>query len=194
MNASQSGEEPPDQFTYDGNNPVPTTGGNNLIGAPAGPYDQTHVEEREDVLIYTTPPLEQDLEVTGPVKLTLWAASSARDTDFTGKLVDVYPNGKAYNLCDGIIRAQYRNGMEKPELLEPSKATRFEIDLWVTSNLFRQGHRIRLEVSSSNFPHFDRNPNSGKPFGTDTELLSARQTVFHDRDHESQLVLPVIPR
>jgi hypothetical protein len=194
MNATQPGEEPPDQFTYDGNNPVPTTGGNNLIGAPAGPYDQTHVEEREDVLIYSTPPLEQDLEVTGPVKLTLWAASSARDTDFTGKLVDVHPDGKAYNLCDGIIRAQYRNGMEKPELLEPGQATRFEIDLWVTSNLFRQGHRIRLEVSSSNFPHFDRNPNSGKPFGTDTELLSARQTVFHDRDHTSQLLLPVIPR
>ena len=194
MNTAEPGDEPPDQFTYDGKNPVPSVGGNNLIGATAGPYNQTRVEEREDVLVYSTPPLEQDIEVTGPVKVILWAASSARDTDFTGKLVDVHPDGKAYNLCDGILRAQYRNGMEKPTLLEPGQATRFEIDLWVTSNLFRRGHRIRLEVSSSNFPRFDRNPNSGKPFGTDTELLSARQTVLHDREHASHLVLPVIPR
>ena len=191
---AEPGDEPPDQFTYDGSNPVPSVGGNNLMGATAGPYDQTRVEEREDVLVYSTPPLEQDVEVTGPVKLILWAASSARDTDFTGKLVDVYPDGKAYNLCDGIIRAQYRDGTEKPSLLEPGQATRFEIDLWVTSNLFQRGHRIRVEVSSSNFPRFDRNPNSGKPFGTDTELLSARQTILHDREHASHLLLPVIPR
>ena len=194
MNTTEPGDEPRDQFTYDGNNPVPSVGGNNLVGASAGPQDQTRVEEREDVLVYSTPPLEQDLEVTGPVKLVLWAASSARDTDFTGKLVDVHPDGKAYNLCDGIIRAQYREGTEKPTLLEPDKATRFEIDLWVTSNLFRRGHRVRLEVSSSNFPRFDRNPNSGKPFGTDTELLRAHQTILHDRDHASHLLLPVIPR
>jgi putative CocE/NonD family hydrolase len=194
INTTEPGDEPPEQFTYDGNNPVPSVGGNNLIGATAGPQDQTRVEEREDVLVYSTPPLEQDIEVTGPVKLILWAASSARDTDFTGKLVDVHTDGKAYNLCDGILRAQYRGGMDKPALLEPGKATQFEIDLWVTSNLFRHGHRIRLEVSSSNFPRFDRNPNSGKPFGTDTELLSARQTVFHYREHASHLVLPVIPR
>jgi uncharacterized protein len=194
MNTTQPGEEDSDQFTYDGNNPVPSVGGNNLVGASAGPYDQSRVEEREDVLVYTTPALEGDLEVTGPVKLLLWAASSARDTDFTGKLVDVHPNGKAYNLCDGIVRAQYRNGAEKPTLLEPGQATRFEIDLWVTSNVFRRGHRIRLEISSSNFPRFDRNPNSGKPFGTDTELLAARQTVFHDRERASHLVLPIIPR
>ena len=194
LSATEPADEPQDQFTYDGSNPVPSVGGNNLVGASAGPYDQTRVEEREDVLVYSTPPLEQDVEVTGPVKLTLWAASSARDTDFTGKLVDVYPDGKSYNLCDGIIRAQCRNGMERPTLLEPGTATRFDIDLWVTSNLFKRGHRLRLEVSSSNFPRFDRNPNSGKLFGTDTELLSAKQTVFHDREHASQLVLPVIPR
>jgi hypothetical protein len=173
---------------------VPTTGGNNLVGAPAGPYDQTKVEEREDVLVYSTAPLGQEVEVTGPVKLILHAASSAPDTDFTAKLVDVHADGKAYNLCDGIIRARYRNGMEQPALLEPGKAERFEIDLWVTSNLFKRGHRIRLEVSSSNFPRFDRNPNSGKAFGTDTELLSARQTVFHDAERPSHLILPVIPR
>ncbi len=194
MSTTEPGDEASDPFTYDGNKPVPSVGGNNLLGATAGPYDQARVEERDDVLVYSTPALEQDLEVTGPVKLVLWAASSARDTDFTGKLVDVHPDGKAYNLCDGIVRAQYRNGTDKPALLEPAKATRFEIDLWVTSNLFQRGHRVRLEISSSNFPRFDRNPNSGKPFGTDTELLSARQTVFHDREHASHLLLPVIPR
>jgi uncharacterized protein len=109
-------------------------------------------------------------------------------------LVDVHPDGKAYNLCDGILRAQYRDGMEKPTLLDSGKATLFEIDLRVTSNLFRHGHRVRMEVPSSNFPRFDSNPNSGKPFGTDTELLSSRQTVFHDREHARHLVLPVIPR
>lgn len=186
--------EKADAFTYDGDNPVPTTGGNNLIGASAGPYDQTPVERRNDVLVYSTAPLEQDVEVTGPVKLILHAASSAPDTDFTAKLVDVHPDGKAYNLCDGIIRARYRKGMEQSELLTPGNAERFEIDLWVTSNLFQRGHRIRLEVASSNFPRFDRNPNSGKPFGTDTELLSAKQTVLHDAEHPSQLVLPIIPR
>ena len=188
------GEQPADKFTYEPTNPVPSLGGNNLVGALAGPRDQSQLEEREDVLVYTTPALEQDVEVTGPVKLVLWAASSAKDTDFTGKLVDVHPDGKAYNLCDGIQRAQFRHGMEHPELLEPGKPTRFDIDLWVTSNLFKRGHRIRLEVASSNFPRFDRNPNSGKPFGTDTELLSARQTIFHDGEHPSHLLLPVIPR
>ncbi|MBP7826103.1 MAG: CocE/NonD family hydrolase [Verrucomicrobia bacterium] len=186
--------EKADAFTYDGNNPVPTTGGNNLVGAPIGPFDQTPVEQRDDVLVYSTAPLDADVEVTGPVKLILYAASSAPDTDFTAKLVDVHPDGKAYNLCDGIIRARYRRGMTQPALLEPGKAEQFEIDLWVTSNLFKHGHCIRLEVSSSNFPRFDRNPNSGKPFGTDTELLVAQQTILHDQKHPSHLVLPVIPR
>ena len=183
-----------DHYTYDGNKPVPTTGGNNIVGASAGPEDQTQVEEREDVLVYSTPPLEQAVEVTGPVKLVLYAASSAQDTDFTGKLVDVHPDGKAYNLCEGILRASYRQGLNKSVLLKPGKAQLFDVDLWVTSNLFQRGHRIRLEVSSSNFPRFDRNPNSGKPFGTDTELLAASQTIFHDRQHPSHLLLPVIPR
>jgi putative CocE/NonD family hydrolase len=194
LSTNQPAEEQQDRFTYDGHDPVPSIGGNNLVGATAGPYDQTKVEERKDVLVYSTPPLEQDVEVTGPVKLVLYASSSALDTDFTGKLVDVYPDGKAYNLCEGIIRARYRQSPRNPALLEPGKVERFEIDLWVTSNLFKRGHRIRGEVSSSNFPRFDRNPNSGKPFGSDTELLSATQTVLHDQEHPSQLVLPVIPR
>jgi len=194
LDITQPATEKPDAFTYDGNNPVPTTGGNNLVGASAGPFDQSKLEERDDLLVYSTAPLDQDVEVTGPVKAVLHAASSARDTDFTAKLVDVHPDGKAYNLCDGILRARYRNGMHKPALLEPGKPERFEIDLWVTSNVFKRGHRIRLEISSSNFPRFDRNPNSGKPFGTDTELLTARQTILHDAEHPSHLVLPVIPR
>lgn len=194
LSTVQPREEPADTFTYDGRDPVPSLGGNNLVGAAAGPYDQAKVEQREDVLVFTTAPLEQDVEVTGPVTLVLYAASSARDTDFTGKLVDVHPDGKAYNLCDGILRARYRNGLDQPALLEPNRGERFTIDLWVTSNLFRKGHCIRLEVSSSNFPRFDRNPNSGNPFGTDTELLAATQTVFHDRDRASHVLLPIIPR
>ncbi len=173
---------------------MPSTGGNNLVGATAGPEDQTKVEKREDVLVYSTAPLEQDVEVTGPVKLILWAASSAPDTDFTGKLIDVHPDGKAYNLCEGIQRARYREGLDKPSPLEAGKPARIEVDMWVTSNLFKKGHRIRLEVASSNFPRFDRNPNSGKPFGTDTELLTAKQTILHDKEHPSHLLLPVIPR
>jgi putative CocE/NonD family hydrolase len=194
LSTSPPDQEKPDEFTYDPKDPVPSVGGNNLIGATAGPYDQTKVEQRADVLVYSTAPLEQDVEITGRVKLVLYASSSARDTDFTAKLVDAHPDGKAYNLCDGIVRGRYRQGMDKPALLEPGKVESFEIDLWVTSNLFRRGHRIRLEISSSNFPRFDRNPNSGKPFGTDTELLSARQVVVHDGEHPAHLILPVIPR
>jgi uncharacterized protein len=194
LNTSEPVQETPDGFTYSPTNPVPTLGGNNLVGAAAGPYDQAKVEEREDVLVYSTAPLEQDLEVTGAVKLLLWASSTARDTDFTAKLVDVHPDGKAYNLCDGIIRARYRKSPQQAELLEPGQAASYEIDLWVTSNVFKRGHRIRLEVSSSSFPRFDRNPNTGHPFGADTEVLSASQTILHDREHPSHLVLPVIPR
>jgi putative CocE/NonD family hydrolase len=187
-------EEKPDQFTYDPNDPVPTVGGNNLVGASAGPYDQSKVEARKDVLVYSTAPMETYLEVTGPITLSLWAASSAPDTDFTAKLVDVTPEGKAYNLCDGVLRARYRKDRAKPVLLEPGQAEHFDIDLWVTSNVFLKGHCIRIEVSSSNFPRFDRNPNTGHEFGADTELSSATQTIYHDHEHPSHLVLPVIPR
>ncbi|MCD6049171.1 MAG: hypothetical protein K0Q55_574 [Verrucomicrobia bacterium] len=186
--------EPADTFTYDSNNPVPTHGGNNLIGAAIGPFDQSTIEERKDVLVYTSAPLTKAVEVTGPVKVILYAASSAKDTDFTAKLVDVGPDGKAFNLCDGIIRARYRNSETNLELIEPGKTYRYEIDLWVTANLFKEGHRIRVEISSSNFPRFDRNPNSGKPFGTDTELLKAEQTIHHDQMRASHILLPVIPR
>lgn len=187
-------KESADAFIYDPSNPVPSNGGNNLFGATAGPYDQQKIEEREDVLVYTSEELKEPLEITGPVKLMLYAASTAPDTDFTGKLVDVYPDGRAYNLCEGILRARYRDSADNLSPIEPGKTYRYEIDLWVTSNVFLPGHRIRVEVSSSNFPRYDRNPNSGKEFGTDTELLKATQTVYHDGTYPSHLVLPVIPR
>lgn len=188
------GAEPPDEFIYDPADPVPTVGGNNLVWASIGPFDQSAVEAREDVLVYTSPVLEEPVEVTGPVILNLYASSTAPDTDFTAKLVDVHPDGKAYNLCEGIIRARYRNSKVNLELIEPGKIYPYRLDLWVTSNLFKPGHRIRLEVSSSNFPRFDRNPNTGEPFGTSAKLVKATQTIFHDRDHPSHLVLPIIPR
>ncbi len=193
LSTDQPGSESTDVFTYHGENPVPTTGGNNLVGAPIGPMDQTEVEKRPDVLTYTTAPLESAVEVTGPIKMKLFAASSARDTDFTAKLVDVHPDGKAYNLCDGIVRARFRDGMDKAKFIEPGSINEYELDLWVTSNVFLQGHRIRVEVSSSNFPRYDRNPNSGLPFGSDVEMMPAHQTIYHDAEHPSHLLLPVIP-
>ncbi|MEW6234069.1 MAG: CocE/NonD family hydrolase [Candidatus Omnitrophota bacterium] len=183
-----------DSFVYDPDNPVPTKGGNNLFGAAAGPFDQQEIEKRDDVLVYTTLPLTQEVEATGPVKMILYASSTAKDTDFTAKLVDVHPDGKAFNLCDGILRARYRNSSTDLELIEPGKIYKYEIDMWATSNLFLEGHCIRLEISSSNFPRFDRNPNSGQPFGTDKEVFKATQTIYHDAEHPSHLILPVIPR
>ncbi len=189
--------EAPDIYLYNPDNPVPTTGGAlccNPYFAANGAYDQNAVEERQDVLVYSTPPLEKDTEVTGPVTVTLWASTSATDTDFTAKLVDVCEDGCARNLTDGIIRARYRDSMSNPTLLEPSRAYCYEIDLWATSNVFKAGHRIRLEVSSSNFPRFDRNTNTGNIIAEDTELRPALQTVFHDGQQASYISLSVVPR
>ena len=189
--------EPSDVFLYNPADPVPTTGGAlccNPYFAANGAYDQNDVEERADVLVYTTPPLERDLEVTGPVTVTLWAATSAMDTDFTAKLVDVCENGCARNLTDGIIRARYRESMSNPSLLEPGRAYRYGIDLWATSNVFKAGHRIRLEISSSNFPRFDRNTNTGNIIAEDTELRPALQTVFHNGQQASYVSLSIVPR
>jgi len=152
------------------------------------------VEERQDVLVYTSEPIEQSLEITGPVTVALWASSSAVDTDFTAKLVDVHPNGYAQNLLDGIIRARYRESASAPKLMEAGKPYLFTVDLWATSNVFLPGHRIRLEISSSNFPRFDRNLNTGEPFGEGTKCVPAQQTVFHQQDMASYVLLPVIPR
>lgn len=185
------GEEPFDKFVYDPANPVPTHGGCNLT-VPAGPFDQKKNEVRDDVLVYTSKVLSKDIEVTGPVKVVLYAASSATDTDWTGKLVDVYPDGRAMNICDGIIRARYRN-QGKAELIEPGKVYKYEINLWPTSNVFLKGHKIRVEISSSNFPRFDRNPNTGHKFGADAEIIKANQEIYHGSMYPSHILLPVIP-
>ncbi len=196
------GAEEPDRFVYDPENPVLSIGGNSSIGHWAGtaedpvisgPIDQRPIEQREDVLVYTSPPLERPLEVTGPIEVILYAESSTRDTDFAVKLVDVHPNGYAQNLSDGIIRARYRAGFDRTELLEPGEVAEYRIQLASTSNLFLPGHRIRLDVTSSNFPRFSRNLNTGGNVATDTTIRLAKQTVLHSGRYPSRVVLPVIP-
>ena len=187
---------PSDTFTYDPANPVPTVGGPlccDAVHLAPGPRDQKDVEARPDVLVYSTEPLEQDLEVTGPVTLDLFAKSSAADTDFTGKLVDVAPDGTAINLTEGILRAKYRESTTgDPKPIVPGQVYEYKIDLWSTSNVFLKGHRIRLEVSSSNFPRFDRNLNTGKDAANDSTFVKATNTILHDAAHPSALILPVV--
>jgi N-acetylated-alpha-linked acidic dipeptidase len=185
------GQEPADRYTYDPNEPVPTGASG---GYSRAPIDRRATETRSDVLVYTTAPLTGDIEVTGPLALTLWVTSDARDTDFTGTLIDVLPDGTARALSDGILRARYRDGKKTSKLLTPGEPTELTIDLGATSNLFRAGHRIRLEVSSSNFPRFDRNPNTGGVFGEGREVRRANQTILHDAAHASRLILPIVPR
>ena len=187
------GEEPADRFVYDPHDPVPTCGGNTLI-IPMGVQDQRQVETRQDVLVYTSAPLTTPLEVTGPLVVTLFAASSAPDTDFTAKLVDVRPDGYAQNLADGIIRARYRTSRMLPTLLTPDQVYEFTIDLWATSHVFLPGHSLRLEIASSNFPRFDRNLNTGEEQATGTRWQTAAQTIFHDQRYPSHILIPVIPR
>ena len=193
LDARAPAEESADQFTYDPDDPAPTRGGNTLI-LPMGVQDQRPVEARADVLVYTSAVLAEPLEVTGPLVVTLHAASSASDTDFTAKLVDVRPDEYAQNLADGIVRARYRESRESATPLTPGAVTRFTIDLWATSHVFLPGHRIRVEISSSNFPRFDRNLNTGEDPATGTRREIAHQTVFHDARYPSHIVLPIIPR
>ena len=209
------GAFPPSTFTYDPTDPVPTIGGGisaaNHIMEP-GAYDQRGrpdffgcrdalpLSSRRDVLTFLTPLLERDLEVTGPIEMHLWAASSALDTDFTAKLVDVhqptadYLEGLAINISDSIIRARYRNGYETGELMTPGEPYEFVFQLYPTSNIFRKGHRVRLDVSSSNWPRFDVNPNTGGPLGTEQSYRLAHQTVYHDADCPSHIILPLQER
>lgn len=185
-------DEASDRFVYDPDDPVPTRGGNTLILA-MGVMDQRPLETRADVLVYTSEPMTEALEVTGPLVVTLHAASTAPDTDFTAKLVDVRPDGYALNLADGIVRARYRSSREASTALVPGEVSALTIDLWATSHVFLPGHRIRLEISSSNFPRFDRNLNTGEDQATGTRWRPAQQTVFHDRRYPSHVVLPVVP-
>lgn len=194
-------DEPPDVYRYDPRDPVPTVGGQTLlpgplVGANAGPMDQAGVESRADILCYTSDPLDRPVEVTGPVCARLFVSTSARDTDFTVKLVDVHRDGRAEILTDGILRLRFRRGMQEPVPVVPDAIEEIEIDMWATSNRFAAGHRIRVEVSSSNFPRFDRNTNSGKAIGSDglDDVTVAVNRVYHDRRHPSRIVLPLIER
>ena len=188
---------PPDHFTYNPRDPVPTNGGSVCCNPkifPWGPLDQRIVEQREDVLVYTSPVLDKEIEVTGPIRAVLYVSTSAPDTDFTAKLVDVFPDGHARLLTDGILRLRYRNSLEQPAgPAHPAEVYQINIDAGVTSNVFLDGHRIRLEIASSSFPRFDRNPNTGRPVATETELRIAQQTVYHDRERPSHVLLPVVP-
>ena len=198
MSYDQPEGEPCDQFAYDPHDPVPTLGGphsGNAAGGtavPAGPHDQSAIEQREDVLVYTGEPLEADLDVIGPVVLHLSAASSAPDTDFTGKLVDVHPDGRPIIICESILRANYRDSAADPTPLVPGKVYELTFQLGATANCFLRGHRIRLEVSSSNFPRYARNLNTGLDCGLTAQVAVARQKVYHERGHESWIELPVV--
>jgi uncharacterized protein len=185
-----------DTYTYDPSDPTPTIGGPlccQALPSGNGPQDQRSAEARSDVLVFTTPTFTQEFEVTGPVTADLYVSSSAVDTDFTAKLVDVWPNGFVQNLTDGILRMRYRNSQSKPELMNPGEIYHVTLDMWATSNVFLSGHKLRLEVSSSDFPRFDRNLNTGEEQARGTRVVKAENVIFHDKDHPSALVLPVIP-
>jgi putative CocE/NonD family hydrolase len=187
------GAEEPDSYSYDPARPAPfiTEPLSSQIG---GPDDYAAIQRRDDVLVYTTPPLERAVEVTGPVRVTLYAASSAPDTDFTVMLLDVHPNGFAQRLCDSMVRARFRNGMDKPELIEPGQVYEYIIDCWNTAQLFQAGHCIRLQIASSAFPKYDRNLNTGEDIATGTRMQIAEQRIYHDAEHPSHVVLPIILR
>ena len=196
LSVESPAHENPDHFVYDPDYPVQTLGGNNCCTpavVPWGPYDQRPAEMRSDVLCYTSAALEADMEVIGPIQVVLYAQTDGLDTDWTAKLVDVSPTGYAMNLCDGIIRARYREGFDTQRLLEPGRVYEYAIDLGVTGNCFKKGHRIRLEISSSNFPRFDRNLNTGHDLGLDSAMRAAHQTVHHSKAYPSHILLPVIP-
>jgi putative CocE/NonD family hydrolase len=185
-------DERPDTYSYDPLDPVV-----DLHEGAQGPYDQTPLETRDDVLVYQTEPLLKDVEVTGHIEVELFASSSAKDTDFVVRLLDVHPDGRAFNLMSPtveVIRARYRDGEDKVSLLEPGIVAPIRLNRLVTSNLFRAGHRIRIHVTSSLFPHFDRNPNTGEPIGKNSRTEVARQEIHHSAAHPSRIVLPVIPR
>jgi hypothetical protein len=197
LTTTEPAQEPPDHYTYDPATPVPSVGGpvccTGTPDAPAGAFDQSEVETRHDVLVFATPPLKEGIEVTGPIELVLYVSSSARDTDFTGKLVDVHPDGTAYNIQEGILRARYREGWDKKVWMEPGEVYEVRVSLHATSNYFKPGHRIRLEVSSSNFPRFDRNLNTGGNNYDEMEWTEAENTIHHSNKYASHIILPVIP-
>ena len=193
LSSAEPESEPTDSYSYDPANPV------RFITDPSfaqigGPDDYREVEQRSDVLVYTSDALTEDMEVCGPLRVHLSAASSARDTDFMAKVIDVWPNGFAQRLNDGMVRARFREGMDKPSLIEPGRVYSYDLDLWNTCQLYQKGHRIRVEVSSSAFPKYDRNLNTGEALGQTTQMAVAQQKIYHDREHPSYVVLPIVPR
>jgi putative CocE/NonD family hydrolase len=190
------GDQPPDSYTYDPAYPAPSLGGHSCCGAhsgPQGPYDQTPVEQRSDVLVYSSETLAADTEITGPATVTLWASSSAPDTDFTAKLDVVKPDGETVNLNNGIVRASFRDSLSAPTPITPGVPYQYTIAVWPTSYQFSAGDRIRVEISSSDYPQFAPNPNTGEPFGQSAVTRPADQTILHDAAHPSSVTLPVIP-
>jgi len=182
------------QYTYDPAHPVPTTGGNNCCGTPteAGPVDQAPLDARADIARFVGEPLTAPLAIAGPVKMMLQAATDGPDTDWMVKLIDVYPDGKAYPMAEGMLRARFRQGLDKPAKLTPNQAYEFVVDMVGTAVVFQPGHRIRVDITSSNFPQFDRNLNTGEPLATASRIRKARQTIYHDAARPSHIVLPVV--
>ncbi|MGV1006442.1 MAG: CocE/NonD family hydrolase, partial [Candidatus Nanopelagicales bacterium] len=196
VQASPDAQQEPDRYTYDPLNPAPSLGGHSCCSAqssPQGPYDQTPVEQRSDVLVYSSDPFSVATEVTGSVSVDLWAASSATDTDFTAKVAVVKPDGAVINLNNGILRTSFRDSLSDPSPIVPGRPYQYRIEIWPTSYLFAPGDRIRLEISSSDFPQFAPNPNTGAPFGSSALTQRATQTILHDEAHPSSVVIPVIP-
>jgi uncharacterized protein len=205
LSAKEPSSQPPDTYAYNPRYPVPTWGGHGSGGggitrdgafSVQGPMDQRNIEQRSDVLVYTSDELPSDMEVTGTVELNLAFSTDVKDTDFFATLCDVYPDGRTILITEGALRTRYRDSVEKTALLTPNQVYEVKIPLWETSNLFKAGHRIRLQIASSNFPRFNRNLNSGKAMAEETaaDIRVANQTVYHDQAHVSSLVLPVIPR
>jgi len=184
----------PVRYRYDPADPVPTLGGNIMRPELRGPFDQSPLDDREDIVRFETAPFEAPTEITGPISAVLYATTSARDTDFMAKLVVLKADGRSMNLVDGVIRARYREGYEVQKLLEPGRAYRYELDLWATSYLLAPGDRLRLDVTSSNFPRLARNLNSGAPFAQTAKMVVAEQAVHVDAERPSHLVLPIVPR
>lgn len=197
LNEAKPGRDHPDVFVYHPSIPVPALGGRSGVVpelTPMGPKNQLPIEVRNDVLVYTSSKLEDELTVAGNITVVLYASSTAEDTDFVVKLVDVHPNGNAYNIAEGIVRASYRNSLEHPEPLTPDEVVKYEISLGATANVFRKNHAIRVDVTSSLFPTYDRNPNVFKRAGevTEADFVTATQTIYHDERYPSHILLPTV--
>ncbi len=192
-----SSADKPDAFVYDPGNPVPTFGGGGCCEGTAvhfGSFDQRPTEARNDVLVYTTEPFKEAVEMSGPITVTLYVSSSAKDTDFTWRIDDVYPDGRAFNLIENIQRMRYRDGYDKPEVwMEPGKTYKVTFQPMQFSNDFKPGHRLRLEISSSNFPRFDRNLNTGGPNYNETKWVVAHNSVHHSTQYPSTITITVVP-